>query len=196
MADERRKIDVGDSHVQEAIRAEVQRQLRVIEGERAVAQYFQNQLQGIVYSSFVRLVFKLDEFLKGTRDVLNVGLWYLTVICFGVVSSVYIQTHFLNDPAYARYKTAIGAVGVILQYIVQVYFMFLVSLITGTIDMAARDINWVTLEISTVAVCLSISIMLSSAFFKLVRAPGADRRRPEHQDELMNEMIDEMMGDG
>lgn len=193
MAGERQNIVVNDPHVQEAIRTEVQRQLQVIEGERAVAQYFQNQLQGIIYSSFVRFVFKLDEYLKGTRDVLNVALWYLTVICFGVISSVYIQTHYVSNPTYTRYKEAISAIGVILQYIVQVYSMLLVSLITGTIDVAARDIDWVTLEISTVAVCLSISIMLSKAFFTLVSTPKVGKVKREQQDELMHELIDEIM---
>lgn len=196
MANEQEKTNVADRHVQEAIKAEVQRQLLVIERERAVAQYFQQQMQGILYSSFVRFVFKLDEYLKGTRDEFKVGLWYLSMICAGVVASVYVQTHLLKETSYARYKTAFSAIAVILQYEVQIYFMLLVSLITGTIDAAARDMDWVTLEISTVAICLSIVIMLSKAFFNLVATPSVSKIKQDKQNqqgELINELMDKII---
>jgi len=182
-----------DPEVRKAIQAEVRRQLRLIQDERAVGQYFQQQLQGIVYSTFIRFVFKLDEYLKGTRNTFSVGLWYLFVITSSIVGSVYIQSHFMRDPAYARYRTALTAIGVVLQYIVQCYFVLLVGLLTGAVDVFARDIDWLTLEISTVAICIAMCIMLSNAFFSLTQTPASPRLDP--QPEYVSELVSELVAD-
>lgn len=182
-----------DERVNNAIRIEVQRQLQVIEGEKAILQYFQSPLVGIIYSSFVRFVFKMDEYLKGTRDALNVGLWYMIVICFSIIATLVVQTYFVREPAFIRYVTAFRTICALLQYIVQIYFMLFVGLITAKIDTAANDIDWVTLEISTVAICITLGMMLSSALSNLSQSPSVENiKSKDHTTELVNEIINEM----